>query len=229
MRNAALIFILFGFSSIGLGQNSSSSGKGKIALHWNESDAHELDYKKTIATTKELGPDEKQALTEAIAAQMRPFKADRGIASESELQKLAEQTRIKLVDLNDDGIPEVLAQAVGFKAGCGATGNCSFWVFKKAPAGYMKILDSRGEDGYGGIEVIKISTSHSNGYKDLILGDHVSAAERTLYVYRYRNGKYQESECYDANWVIHKNEKRYELKTPELTPCSEESQNQTMP
>jgi hypothetical protein len=86
----------------------------------------------TIRRFTELSPAEKASLTEAIAAQIRPFKADLEIGSERELHTIASNTRIKLIDLNGDGIAEVLAQANGIKAGCGATGNCPFWIQETA-------------------------------------------------------------------------------------------------
>jgi hypothetical protein len=154
-----------------------------------------------------------------MAAQIRPFGGDLEIASDRELRQVVARTRIRLIDLNNDGVVEVLAQAFGTKAGCGATGNCPFWVFQKTHIGFRKILDTRVKDGVGGIEVITVSTRRTNGFNDLVLGTHDSAAERTLLVYRYRNGEYRSAECYNANWVSTKNGKWTELQYPEITRC----------
>jgi hypothetical protein len=218
MRDAACATILFGFAIIGMGQNSSPPETARTHFQWSESNAHELDYNKTVRTSKELTSAKKELLIKAIAAQIRPFKDEYGIESESELQQAVVATRIKLIDLNNDGISEVLAQAYGMRAGCGATGNCSFWVFQETPEGFTKILDTRNRDGNGGIEVITISPNRTEGFNDIILGDHSNASERTLYVYRYHHGQYKESECYDAAWVSHKDGKRRELRNPEITP-----------
>jgi hypothetical protein len=143
------------------------------------------------------------------------------IGSERELRHVVRETRIKLVDLNNDGIAEVLAQAYGLKEGCGGTGNCSFWVFQKTATGFKKLLDTRGKDGVGGIQLITIETSRTNGFSDLVLATHDSASERTLLVYRYRKGQYRYSECYNASWVSAKEGRWRFLKYPKITRCQE--------
>jgi hypothetical protein len=170
-------------------------------FRWSQRNANELNHNQTIGTSKELDPTERALLTEALAAQIRPFKVDLDIDSESELLQIAKKTRVMLTDLNNDGIDEILAQVSDFKAGCGATGNCPFWVFQKTSAGLRKVLDTRRQDGVGGIQVITISPNRTNGFNDLVFGTHDSAAERTLLVYRFAQGQYKNSECYKASWI----------------------------
>lgn len=107
-------------------------------FYWTLRKAHELPYNATIARSTELTSTEKSALIRAIAAEIRPFMEDPDITSEKELHRLVRNTRIKLLDLNEDGVPEILAQAFDIKEGCGATGNCSFWVFQKQNDTYKK-------------------------------------------------------------------------------------------
>jgi hypothetical protein len=218
MKYAGMLFILFGVAVIGLGQNASSSKTSRMHFRWSQRNAHELNYSQTIGTSKELDVSERASLTEAIAAQIRPFKADLDIDTESELQRIAIKTRVMFTDLNSDGIDEILAQAADFKAGCGATGNCPFWVFQKTSAGLRKVLDTRGQDGVGGIQVITISANRTNGFKDLVLGTHDSVAERTLLVYRYNQEEYKNSECYKATWI---GPNLSELKNPAIFRCRE--------
>jgi len=125
-----------------------------------------------------------------------------------------------LVDLNGDGKPEVIAQAFGIKAGCGATGNCPIWIFMKAANGYQLLLDTRDKEGIGGVELITVEDSRTNGFNDLVLASDDSASEKTLEVFRYRNGLYRESACYDANWQSLAGEMHY-LKQPVITMCSQ--------
>ena len=197
----------------------SALGLTQTHFRWSARKAQELSYDQTIAKSTELTSADRESLLKAIAAQIRPFKKDLEISSEHELRAIAAKTRIKLVDLNGDGTPEVLAQGNNLKAGCGATGNCPFWVFEKTPSGFLKLLDTRNKDGNGGIQLFTISESKSNGFNDLVLATHDSASERSLYVYRFRSGKYQQAECYVASWVSTEHGKWRELKNPEIGPC----------
>jgi hypothetical protein len=204
--------ILAGF---GFAQHSASSA---YHFRWSTRKAEELDFSATIRKSK-LPVSDQQMLIKAISALIRPFKKENEIESERELHLLAANTRIKLVDLNDDGIPEILAQANDYKAGCGATGNCSFWVFQKTSAGFRKILDTRGPDGIGGIEVFTINPNRTEGYNELVLGSHDSATARTLLLYRFVHGRYRESGCYIASWISTEGGKYRQLEVPDIFPC----------
>jgi hypothetical protein len=102
--------------------------------------------------------------------------------------------RIKLVDLNSDRIPEIIARANG-RFWCGASGNCLFLVFRKAGNAYESMLADM--DEYQGFTVTKQRTG---GYLDLIFNQHESAYRQALVTYKFRNGKYRASGCYEANW-----------------------------
>ncbi|HXN49529.1 MAG TPA: hypothetical protein VN893_22955 [Bryobacteraceae bacterium] len=199
MRRTAVAIVALGLA--GLAQTPPSVRTSEEHFRWSRRKAQELGYDQTIRRSSELSPNKKASLIDAIAAEIRPFKADLEIHSERELRALSANTRVKLVDLNEDGVAEVLAQANDFKAGCGGTGNCPFWVFQETPAGFRKLLDTRGKDGIGGIEVFTVAAGRSNGFNDLVLGAHDSASERTLFVYRFRDGQYRVGECYDADWA----------------------------
>jgi hypothetical protein len=220
MKDIVITIILLGFAMVGLGQGASSPDRSRISFRWIERGARGLDHSQTIQASRELGTAEKESLIEALAAQLRPYKVDLQIGSEKELRRIVLTTRVKLVDLNNDGDAEVLAQAFGIKAGCGASGNCPFWVFQKMPNGFKKILDSRNKEGIGGIEVITISPDHTQGFRDLVFGTHDSAAERTLFIYRYHQGLYRRSECYKANWISFDDDQQ-KPDYPEITKCRE--------
>jgi len=189
--------LLFGVGSAA-GQDAHSSNTSEGHFRWSSRKAQELGIENTISRSNALTDSERAALIKAIATQLRPAMADLEIGTESEILAVAAQTRIKLVDLNNDEIPEIIAQPVGLKAGCGATGNCPFWVFAKHNGGYILLLDS-GNDG--GFQVFTVEPTRTHGFNDLVLGSHDSASERTLFVYRYREGKYhKQPECYSAQW-----------------------------
>lgn len=59
------------------------------------------------------------------------------IRSKAELQQKALDTRIALIDLNGDGIPEVIAQAI---VGGNPTGNAPLWVLRNRGSVYEVLL-----------------------------------------------------------------------------------------
>jgi hypothetical protein len=171
-------------------------------FRWSEHLAHELDYKHTIATAKELSPEER---AEMLAFVLNRFKHPVGThdaemfedISNRKMLKLAGDTRIESVNLDGDGATEIIAQGNGLGP-CGATGNCVLMVLQSTPAGWKVLLDTRaGKDGHG-VEKIRLMDTVTNGFHDIVLASHVSATERDLEVFRFSAGKYRRSACYYA-------------------------------
>lgn len=132
---------------------------------------------------------------------------------ELEPSETAAATRVKLVDLNGDGIPEIIAQ--GIAKVCSPTGNCPVWVFQRVASGYKVILER------GAVQSFTVQPTRSNGYFDIVLGMHGSATEQALYLYRFGQRRYRKTACYDANWsYLDENGKVHELKEPRITPCN---------
>lgn len=183
-------------------------------FHWNWRKAEELDWKQSLGKVN-LKAANRAALQIAIAERLRPGMADLEIGSEEELKKVALDTRIKLIDLNADGIPEVVAQGCCLKAGCGATGNCPFWVFRKSASHYGLLLETFGQ-------VFTIESTKTNGFSDIVVGTHDSARQKTLTIYHYRNGGYKDVGCYVADWWSSEGGTFHELKEPEITPCAKQ-------
>lgn len=197
-------------------QQSAPTPKAhRSTFHWKASEAQELGSEDRIKELKSLDLVERAALIKAIAKQLRPQMTDLEIHSEKELRNVTADTRVKFIDLNGDGVPEVIAQAWEMKAGCGATGNCPIWVFSKSDNGYKLLL---GGDGWT-FQIFTVQPTVTNGYHDLVLGFHDSASEKTLEVYRFKNGKYRRDECYDADWAPIDAKGWHWLKNPVITPC----------
>jgi len=170
---------------------------------WNWRASEELESGQNAgAESKTLSTTDAAAL---IAALTRRFKSDPNPI------KRAEQTRIKFVDLNGDGVAEVIAQPIGSDL-CGAVGNCRFWVFQRADSGYRLILT-------GMAQTFTVQRSRTNGYSDLVLALHDSATEQELLVYRFGAGQYRRTTCYDASWTASINSE-VRLKEPLITPCA---------
>ena len=179
-------------------------------FHWKWKDWQELSAEQSLQKAQ-LPNQQKNAIASAIADEIRPMMYDLEIQTEPDLQKAALNTRVKMIDLNGDGVPEVVAQGM---VNCGATGNCPFWVFRKAKSGYELLLE-------GEAQTFTIQTSSSNEFRDIVLARHGSYDSGDLAHYVYQTGFYHEAGCYDYYWSVLEGDKVRELKEPRITPCSE--------
>jgi hypothetical protein len=123
---------------------------------------------------------------------------------------------IKLIDLDGDGIPEVMAQEIGLKAGCGATGNCPVWIFQRSERGYSVLLHSQAQ-------TFTIQPTKTKRFHDIVLGLHVSATEADLTEYRFEGMAYRKTGCYEAGWTyLGKDGEYHDLREPRMTPCGKQ-------
>ena len=162
-------------------------------FHWNAQDIQELSGKDRIEVTKALTLDQRKSLIDALVVQLRSSRRIGDAASARELLETANETRVKLIDLNGDGVPEVIAQASDDEF-CSPTGNCAFWVFLRSSSEYRIILERHA------IQEFEVLPTRTNGFNDLVLGQHGSATESGLYIYRFAKGRYRKGPCYDVNW-----------------------------
>jgi len=193
----SLLVLVFGF---GICHAQAAKPAQKFAWNWNEVQS----AKKTLASEKKISGGDRALLEKRIAQQYR---------GDPNPTKRAADTPVHLTDLNGDGIPEVIAQAVGDEL-CSPTGNCAFWVFQKTSSGYRLILEKGAAQGF------TIQPNRTNGYSDVVLTMHGAATEQELYLYKFEQNHYRRAACYDANWTyLDKNDELHELKEPRLTPC----------
>jgi hypothetical protein len=94
-----------------------------------------------------------------------------------------ERLSVTPLDLNKDGRPEFEVE-LGGPCVCGEH-NCSIWIFRKAGDEYDQIFEG---DGFG-LTALKTST---NGYKDLRIGAHDSAAVEARTYYKFNGRVYSE-------------------------------------
>ena len=168
---------------------------------------HEVDRPKESLSQVRLSEGERAALKAALSAELGP--PDPKFSAEEQ----AVDFQIKLIDLNGDHVPEVIAQLTG-RFQCGASGNCPFQVFRKSGKAYEPILVTKGINTYQGFTVTKQRTA---GYVDLILNQHESAFQQALVIYKFRNGKYRASGCYEATW--NNGDEAPASKEPVMTKC----------
>ncbi len=183
-------------------------------FQWDWRHTEALTPKQSLQHAKVSGPD-RTAIARAIAELLKPDMGGLGGMTEQELEDVALDTPVKLVDLNGDGTPEVIAQGTFQEGGCSRTGNCRFWVFQKSGDEY-KLLISQ-----GAIQSFTLQPTRTNGFSDIVVRMHGSATESTLRLLQYRDGMYHETDCYEANWSVLEGGAVHNLKEPRLTPCGE--------
>jgi hypothetical protein len=215
MRTAlALIAAFLVVGSVFGGQQPHAINKQRpSAFHWDTDYIEELDFKDAISLSKRLTVTEKGTLIRIIANRLARYNREGMPGPKQNWRQLAEETRIKLVDLNGDGQLDVIAQAVGDDSGCSPTGNCPVWVFLKSGPTYKLILDRNA------IQTFTIQPTRTNGFLDLVLGMHGSATEEEGFLYQFRNGRYTKIACNDVNWERLVNGELVDLKKPDITPC----------
>jgi len=190
-------------------------------FQWDWKHSRELPAEKSLRKAK-IPSTQKKAIAQAIGNYLRPIclgpekscvavpaSSTGEITSDAELQLAVLDTRVALIDLNHDGVPEVVAQGM---LNCGATGNCPFWIFQKTKAGYELLLD-------GEAQMFTVQKSKPNGFCEIVLSTHGSSSSGSLVNYRYVEGVYQEAGCYYYDWTELENDKVRELKAPRITPC----------
>jgi hypothetical protein len=190
--------------------SAQSPAKG---FHWNWRKV-ERDNWENIGQSKALSAKERAGFIRAVASQLRPSMSNLEIESEEELRKVAAQARIKAVDLSGKGSREYLAQGIGNYL-CSPTGNCESWIFQQTGDEYSVILHR------AATQTFTIQPTLTNGFHDLVLGQHGSATDQGLTLYSFDGSKYRRIACYDADWTfLGKDGEYHTRKEPHLTPIT---------
>jgi hypothetical protein len=170
-------------------------------------DGLKLDRPTETLSQVHLTEGERVALNAAISASlgapMPNLSAD----------EQAVDVRVKLIDLNGDHIPEVIVHLTG-TFWCGATGNCPFRIFRKSGKTYQSLS----VEDFGESQGFTVMQHRSGGYLDLIFNRHESAYQQSLLVFKFRDGQYRASDCYEATWESIDDEGAI-AKEPTITPC----------
>jgi hypothetical protein len=136
-----------------------------------------------------------------------------GFVSEEQLPQVAAETRIKYIDLNRDGKPEVVAQAGGEASGCSPTGNCPFWILHSHGESYEILLD-------GEAQAFTVQRTRTKGYLDIALSRHGSAFESEGRTYTFDGEFYREGSCFNVEWsAVGGDDEMHQLKRPRISPC----------
>jgi hypothetical protein len=123
---------------------------------------------------------------------------------------IGKDSRVALVRLRRPGPPNVIAQGLGQEV-CGATGNCPLWVLEKSGGHYKLILN-----GFG--QTFTVQSTRTNGFSDIVISMQGSATSSDLMLYKYKNGQYHRTACFDAEWAVREGDESRNLKEPRVTP-----------
>jgi hypothetical protein len=153
------------------------------------------------------------ALTTAAFAQ-RPIPKEviqQLTADDSTCRTLPNDLKGTWIDLNNDRIPELIVKAEGV-CNCGASGNCSHWVFQKTSVGYVTLVN-----GLNGQKLYS-KNSVSNGFKDLATEEHLSATKTALIVHKWNGRAYIPSECFTKENISQTRTPIYRIKPDSCLP-----------
>jgi hypothetical protein len=224
MKYLLVLIVALGCAVSGAAQGNLSAGdssqeiacvRGRTPFCWDQRTASELDYHKRLNNTIGLTTDERQSLIAAVAAQLKKSRvADPemfGDLSDADIRRLAPVTNVQLADLNGGASRTFILKSYGAKL-CGAVGNCLIWIYEMTPQGPRPLLESGGQ-------VITVRDDSTNGYRDIVIGTHNSASERTLLHYQYASGRYRRVGCYEASWTLMTKTEWKVLNIPRITAC----------
>ena len=116
-------------------------------FQWGQGQPQKLET--ALADYNNISTQDRAALLHAFAREYNDYPTP---PSPTER---AEQTRVKFIDLNGDGAPEVIAQPIGDI--CGAA-NCPLYVFQKTGTNYRVILRK------GAAQTVTVQRTRTNSY-----------------------------------------------------------------
>lgn len=176
-------------------------------FHWDWRNSDELPGKERIGQSTNFTAAERTGLIEALTSRPRSVE----FKPEKEPESVA-QIRIRALDLGGNGTKEFAAQDSDDQY-CSPTGNCDFWILRQDGDKFTVILHRIAT------QTFTVQSTLTNGFHDIVLGQHGSATETGLTLYRFDGSKYQRTACYDANWtVLGKDGEYHNRKEPRITP-----------
>jgi hypothetical protein len=108
------------------------------------------------------------------------------------------RARVGWIMLADTGSEQLVVR--GTFPLCGATGNCSVWIFARESERLRLLLRTGGS-------VFIVSANSSQGFHDIVTGWHVSAFETGFGLYRWDGIRYKQSDSYCVQFAADDREK----------------------
>jgi hypothetical protein len=103
--------------------------------------------------------------------------------SRGEQQAFATDSEIEAIDLNHDGQMEYQVTGRG-TCSCGAQ-NCSVWIYRKNGDAFNRVLEGNGTES-------KVARTTHNGFNDVVVTSHDSAATQYRATYIFDGERYRE-------------------------------------
>jgi len=150
--------------------------------HWSVFDAEKrLSY--TLRDAPLTGPERGQIYKLIDNQTVHDSFTD---AQRREERETVMSARVGSIGLADDGSQQVLVQGPRFF--CGATGNCSYWIFVRRH-GQLRLVLAAG----GGLIMVRNTSSH--GFRDVATSWHLSAYDSERRVYHWNGSHYEQADC----------------------------------
>jgi hypothetical protein len=167
-------------------------GGSEAQFHWQWRKMNSNFWQGPILRQMKIKNDDRVAIVEAVAAS---FKLDKEVPNDigdAQLYDIASNESYEWVDLDRDGVPELVTQAFGIDF-CGAVGNCALQVFRQSGHKFDLVLRSSAES---------LMVDRSGTQPLLVLYTHGSASEGELTVYGFpRKGAAKPLYHYDVQWA----------------------------
>lgn len=135
------------------------------------------------------------------------------VSYQPEVYNCAEMFEAQWIDFNGDGAKEIKIRGK-YSNFCGATGNCSEWIYakNKKSGKYRMILSTGGE-------YFHIWKAKTNGYQDIYVKTHDSASSSYNMIYKFDGKVYKERKCwFEDFWMINESESEQIIQS-----CAEKS------
>lgn len=113
---------------------------------------------------------------------------------------------VGLIALSSDKMDDVLVQ--GTKGFCGATGNCTMWVFVRMHGQLHLALEKVGL-------FLVPEKNATRGFRDIAISMHDSATSYQYDEYRWNGTRYKRTDCYKTEYPI----EGPSGKPPSITGC----------
>jgi hypothetical protein len=142
---------------------------------------------------------------------------------DDEARKFGAELKAELLT-QEPGEKRLIVRGVG-RYYCGATGNCSRWLFREGTGRYSLEVD------LGSVQSVTIETSGSPGTPRIIFSRHDSAFRSGLFTFEFDGRRYRLVKCEDSDYQDPKDIQKV-LKNPIITPVlcrPEEGQTRSVP
>ncbi len=109
------------------------------------------------------------------------------VAPGDNAREMVMNSRVGSIALALNGSEQIVMK--GTKDFCGATGNCTIWIFVRENSVLRVALKSIGNR----LTVLKTS---SRGLRDVVIGQHYSGFVEEYHDYRWDGSEYKQADCY---------------------------------